>query len=89
MYYAYLPMVAEHISRTHRTFAGRVATRSNALSALGRAHGRMLMKDTCDATFRARTDEEHGNLRTEIELRKLFDKNGFTVGWDVIERRLA
>lgn len=81
MTFTHLPQLARFIRRTHSTFAGSHA--ENALSVLGDMNLSMkLFPAMVGATFEARTNSEHGDLATLVEINRL--PQG---GWTYAERR--
>lgn len=57
-----LPQVAAWIRRTHSSFAGLPA--ADCLQVLGWLNGQIMTTPAVGATYKARTDSQHGDLNT-------------------------
>ena len=80
MTFTHLPQLARFIRRTHSTFAG--SNVENALSVLGDMNLSMkLFPAMVGATFEARTNSDHGDLATLVEINRM--PQG---GWHYTER---
>ena len=80
MIFTHLPQLARFIRRTHSTFAG--SNVENTLSVLGDMNLSMkLFPAMVGATFEARTNSDHGDLATLVEINRL--PQG---GWHYTER---
>ena len=80
MTFTHLPQLARFIRRTHSMFAGSHV--ENALSVLGDMNLSMkLFPAMVGATFEARTNSDHGDLATLVEINRL--PQG---GWHYTER---